>query len=154
MQDFQAKVVIERGQFGDEAARQPRAHPGVEAFEQKRRAVGSHHDLLAAVDQRIQSVAELLLERAPLQKLHVVDEEQVDGAQLLLERRGVAGLESLREAVHEPLGREVQHLGVGVALLHLPRDGVKEVRLAHAYPRVDVERVIFERLIRRVFGDL
>ncbi len=99
-------------------------------------------------------MAKLLLEGAALEKLHVVDEEEIDGAKLLLERRGVAGLESLREAVHETLRRQVQHLCVRIARLHFPRHRMQEMRLAHADASVNIKRIVLQRLIGRAFGDL
>ena len=62
----------------DEAAGEARAHALVEGLEVGRRPVGGDHDLPAGVDQGVERVAELRLDRLALQELQVVDEQQVD----------------------------------------------------------------------------
>ncbi len=85
-----AKVVVHRADLGHEPAAEPRAHAHVELVELGRRPVGSDHDLTAAVDQRVQRVTELLLDGRALQELHVVDQQDIDLAELVLEGEGVA----------------------------------------------------------------
>ena len=154
LQHLVAQVVIHRADLGDETAGQPRAHPRVEAFELHWRAVGRHHHLLAAIDQRIQRMAEFLLEGAALQKFDIVDEQDVDGADLVLECHRVAGLQRFGETVHEALGRQVEQLGFRLAVLDLPGDGVEQMGFAEADLGVDVERIVAQRLIGDRFGHL
>ena len=80
------KVFVERADVDAEPALEARQHALVERVEIGRRPIGGDDDLTAGVDQRIQRVAELLLDRLALEKLHVVDDQHVDAAQPLLER--------------------------------------------------------------------
>ncbi len=115
-----------------------------------RRPVGRHYHLAPTIDERVQRVAELLLDGRALQELHVIDQEDIDLAQLLLEGERVAGAQCLHESGHEPLGRQIEHLGLRPPLLHVPRDGMQQVCLAEAHIAVDEERV--EQLLRRGEG--
>ena len=78
VQDFVAELVLHGPDLGDEAAAKPRAHAHVELVELGRRAISGDHHLPPAVDQRVQRVAELLLDGRALQELHVVDQQDVD----------------------------------------------------------------------------
>ncbi len=132
LEDLVAQLVIHGADLGHEPAAEPRPHAHVELVELGRRPVGRHHHLPPAVDQRVQRVAELLLDGRALQELHVVDQENIDIAQLLLEGERVTRAQGLHEARHEALGGEVEHLGFGLALLHLPRDGVQQMGFAQS----------------------
>ena len=149
-QDLVAKLVVHDADLGHEPAAKPRPHAHVELVELGRRPVRRHHHLPPAVDQRVQRVAELLLDGRPLQELHVVDEQNVDLAQLLLEGERVARAQGLHEARHEALGGEIEHLRLGLPLLHVPGNGVQQMGLAEAHAAVDEERV--EQLLRRGEG--
>ena len=83
----------------------------------------------------------------PLQELHVVDQENVDLAQLLLEGERVARAQGLHEARHEALGGEIEHLRFGLALLHVPRDGVQQMGFAE--PDIAVHEQGVEQRLRR-----
>ena len=50
-----------------------------------RRPGRRHNDLTGVIDEGVQRVAELGLDGAALQELHVVDDEHIDGAQPFLE---------------------------------------------------------------------
>ncbi len=65
-----------------------------------------------------------------------------------------ARLQRFGEAVHEAFRREVQQLGLGLAALHFPGDGVQEVGLAEADLRMEIERVVAQRMIGDRFGHL
>ena len=60
------------------AAGQPRAHALVERLEIAGRPVGGDDDLAARVEQRVERVAELVLNRLALQKLRVVEDQEID----------------------------------------------------------------------------
>ena len=77
--------------LGDEAALQARAHAVVEAVELTRRPGRSHHHLAAAVEQRVDDVLELLLGLLAAHELEVVDQQDVDAAELVLERHARPG---------------------------------------------------------------
>ena len=98
LQDLVAELVVHGPDLGDEAAAEPRAHAHVELVELGRRAISGDHHLPPAVDQRVQRVAELLLDGRALQELHVVDQQNVDLAELLLEGEGVARAQRLRRS--------------------------------------------------------
>ena len=149
-QDLVAELIVHDADLGDEAAAKPRPHAHVELVELGRRPVGRHHDLPSAVDQRVQRMAELLLDGRPLQELHVVDQQNVDLAQLLLEGERVAGAQGLHEAGHEALGGEIEDLGLGLPLLHVPGDGVQQMGLAEPHAAMDEQRI--EQLLRRGEG--
>ncbi len=83
-QHFDAHIVIGSGHFERNATLKARADTNVERFQFRRRAVGGDHDLLGAVEQRVQEMAELMLDRLALQELHVVDDQKIDVAQLFL----------------------------------------------------------------------
>ena len=93
-------------------------------------------------------MTELLLDGRTLQELHVVDQENVDPAQLLLEGERIARAQGLHEARHEALGGEIEDLRLGLALLHVPGDGVQQVGFAEAHIAVH-EQGIEQRLGRR-----
>ena len=107
VEDFDAQRLVEAADLDAEAAGEARAHALVEAVEIGRRPVGGDDDLAMAVDQRVERVAELLLDRFALQELDVVDDQYVDAAQLLLEGDRGLRLERGDEAIHEALGGEI-----------------------------------------------
>ena len=122
--------MIQRADLGDEAALQARAHAVVEAVELVRRAGRSHHDLTAAIEERVDDVLELLLGLLAVHELEIVDQQDVDDAELVLEGDGILAADGLDELVAEALGRQIEHLGLGRAAFHLPGDGVQKMRLA------------------------
>src|SRR5690606_22544977 len=84
-QHFDAHFIVGRGHFKRNAALKTRTDTHIERFQFGRRAVGGNNDLLCAVEQRVQEMAELVLDRLALQELHVVDNEKVDIGKLFLE---------------------------------------------------------------------
>ena len=76
------------------------------------------------------------------------------GAELVLERHRVLALDGLDELVAEALRRQVEHVGLGRAPLHLPGDGVLEMGLAEPDAGVQVERIEAALLGEHGFGDL
>src|SRR5262245_10411572 len=140
LKDLEAQRRIERANLGDEPALQARAHAIVEALELRWGPGRSDHHLLAAIEQRIDDVLELLLGLLPAHELEVVDQQHVDGAELVLESQGVLALDGLDELIAEALGRQVERLGLALAL-HLPSDGVLEVRLTEPDVGMQIERI-------------
>jgi hypothetical protein len=88
-QHFQAHLVVRRLDFDGDAALQPRTHPRIERFQLPWRPVGGDHDLAGGIEQHVEQMAELVLDRLALQELHVVDDQQIDVAQRFLERQRV-----------------------------------------------------------------
>ena len=95
-----------------------------------RRTGRSHHDLAAAIEQCVDDVLELLLGLLALHEFEVVDQQDVDGAELVLEGDGILAAHGLHELIAEALGRQVEHLRFVGAALHLPGDGMQQMRLA------------------------
>ena len=83
----QPHAEIRRRHFQRNTAVQTGANAGFERFQFGRRPVCRNDDLLGAVQQHVDQMAELMLDRLALQELHVVDDQQVDIPQLLLQRQ-------------------------------------------------------------------
>ena len=141
LQDLETQLLVEIGDLDDETALHARAHAIVEAVELPRRTGRSDHDLAAAIQQRVDDVLELLLGLLALHELEIVDQQNVDGAELVLEGDGVLAAHGLHELIAEALGRQVEHLRLGRAPLHLPGDGMQQMRLAEPDMGMEVERV-------------
>ena len=75
-------------------------------------------------------------------------------AELVLEGHGVLALDGLDELVAEALGRQIEHAGLGCAPLHLPGDGMQQMRLAEPDAGVEVERIEAALLGEHGLGDL
>jgi hypothetical protein len=138
LQDGAAQVDVGRLDADHQPAGQARAHARLEGFELARRHVGGDDHLALGIDQRVEGVAELLLHRLALEELEVVDQQHVDGLEIVLEGDGVAVLQGGDEMVHEALRGEIEHLDVGAGLADAPRDGVEQVGLALARRGMDV----------------
>src|SRR5207244_7240998 len=95
--------------------------------------------------QRVERMAELALRRLALEKLQVVDDEDVDAAQRLLEGERRLRLQCRYEAVHEFFGGEIEHLALADGISG-PGDRLQQVGLAEAHAGMDVERVEHDRI--------
>ena len=118
----------------DEAALQPRTHALVELVHLARRTGRGHHHLPAAIEQRVDDVIELLLGLGPVQELEIVDQQDVDRAELVLERQRIGAAQRLHELIAEALGRQIEHLRRRRATLHLPGDRVQQDASCRARP--------------------
>ena len=85
LQHAEAHRVVGRRHFERHAADEPGAHARLQRLQFRRRPVGGNDDLLGTVQQHVDKMAELVLDRLALQELHVVDDQKVDVAQLLLQ---------------------------------------------------------------------
>ena len=144
LDDLDAERLVEAAHVDAEPAGQARAHALLEALEIARRAVGGNDDLPPRIDQRVERMAEFLLDRFALQKLHVVDDEHVDAAQSLLEGDRRLRLQRGHETVHEFFRRQIDDAARICA--GLMGDRLQEVRLTQADRGVDVERVEQDRI--------
>ena len=142
LENGEAQLIGRRMQVGHDAAREPRAQAVLDAREVIRRLVGRDDDLLAGVNQRIESVEELLL-RVVLadQELQVIHHQHMDRAQLRLELHGVVAAQRRDEAVHEFLRRHIGDGEVRILLAERPGDGVHQMRLAQAHAAIKKQRV-------------
>ncbi len=82
-------------------------------------------------------MAELLLDRLALQELHVVDDQDVDAAQVLLEIERLIVADRGGEAPHEVFGREIHDPGLVLAGDGRVGDRLQKVRLAEAHRGVE-----------------
>ncbi len=131
-EDRDPQLLVERADLDHKAACEARADPLVQRLKLGRRTVGGDDDLTAGIDQRVDRVAELGLDRLALDELNVVEDEQVDAAQpLLVGERGLR-LQGIDETVHEAVGGQVDH--PATALPRRMADAVQQMRLAEATP--------------------
>ena len=141
-----AQLLIERPDIDAESAGQPRAHPFLEAFQIGRRTIRRDHNLTPGIKQRIERVAELLLDHLALQELDIVDDEKIDGTHLLLESDRVLRAQRRHESVHEFLGGEIDHAAAGACASM--RDGLDDMRLSETDIGVDEQRIEHHGLAR------
>src|SRR4029077_10506296 len=106
-ENFHPQRLVEPADFDAKAAGQTRPDSFFETFEIARRPVGCDHDLPAGIDQGIERMTELLLNRLTLEKLDVVDHQEIDRAQPFLESDCRLRLEGGDETIHESLGGEI-----------------------------------------------
>ncbi len=151
LQNLHAQFFVERADVDAEPALEAREHALVESLEIGRRTVGGDDDLLAGVDERVQRVAELLLDRLALQKLHIVDDQHVDVAQLLLEGDRRMLRQRRDEAAHELLGRQIEH--ATLIVIGRARDRLQQMRLAESDGGMRVERIEQRMLAGTGVGD-
>ena len=106
-------------------------------------AVAGEHDLVAAVEQGVEGVEELLL-RALLagEELDVVDEQHVRAAVAAAEFLDVAAADRVDELVGELLAGQIDHPRARLAAEQLVADGLHEVGLAETRAAVDEERIV------------
>ena len=86
-------------------------------------------------------MAEFVLDRFPLQELHVVDDQEVDVAQLLLERQRIVVADGGGEAPHEIFRRQVDDPRFRVLLEGLGGDRLQEMGLAEPDGGVKEKRI-------------
>ena len=139
-----ARVEIGWVDVGDEPRLEAIAQAVLECGEVARQAVRGQDELAARVMQRVERVEELLLgARLGLQELHVVDQQDVDAAKVLLEAVDVAAaVEGAQEAVGERLGRRVADGESTAVRAHVVADRVQQVGLADTGRAVEEERVV------------
>ena len=76
------------------------------------------------------------------EELNVVDEQDVDVAELVAERGHLVVADGVDHLVGELFAGDVADGGVGLAALYVVADGVHEMGLAHADAAVEEERVV------------
>ncbi len=91
----------------------------------------------------------------PLQELQVVDHQHVDSPHRFLERKRGLGAQRRDEAVHEPLGGEIEHFAIA-AVVAGPGDRLQQMGFAEPDGGMDIERIEHQRLAaaagRHLFG--
>src|SRR5690606_338364 len=94
-----------------------------------------------AVEQRVQEMAELVLDGFALQELHVVNHEKVDIAKLFLEVQRIVVADGGGEAPHEIFCRQINDAGLFLALERGGGDCLQEVSLAKTNGSVNEKRI-------------
>ncbi len=145
LENFKSQLFAERPHLDDQSAGEPRANAIIEALEIGRRAIGGDDHLTTGVDQRVERMAELRLGRFALQELQVVDHQNADSTQGFLEGEGGLRAQRGNKAVHELLGRKVEHLPLTRCVAG-PGHGLQQMRLAEAHARMDVKRIEHHRV--------
>src|SRR5262249_32872633 len=77
---------------------------------------------------------------AALEKLQIVDNQNVDSSNRFLKRQGGLAAQRRDKAVHETLGGQVKHLAVAGAVAR-PRDRLEQMGFAPSDRGMDVQRV-------------
>ena len=134
-----------------EANAQARAHALVQRLQIVRRPVRRHDHFAPGVEQRVQRVTELRLDRLSLEKLRVVEDQQIDRPQALLERDRGLRLQGGDETVHEFLGRQIDDRAAlaGCGMRHR----LQEMSFAEADGRMDEQRAEGRGAPADVLGD-
>ena len=145
-------LAIQNREFGFQIRRLDIHHQApfksrTKALHQTRRLLGrrvaGQHNLLLVIVEFIERMEELFL-RALFagQDLHVVHQQHVGGAIVLMEERHAVGSDALDELIHEALGGGVYHSRFAEAIQQRPADRVQQVCLAYAGASIDKKRVI------------
>src|SRR3984893_10300271 len=142
LENFDPQRLVEPANFDAEPAGQPRPDSVFETFEITRRPIGRDHDLPAGIDQGIQRMTELLLDRLALKKLNVVDHEDIYRPKTFLESDRCLCLEGGDETIHEPLRGEIDDpppcRGGGM------RDGLEKMGLPQSDRGMEIERIVVQ----------
>src|ERR1700726_200997 len=148
---FDPQGLVEPADFDAKPAGQARPDSFFETFEIARRPIGRDHDLPAGIDQGIQRMTELLLDRLALKKLNVVDHEDIYRPKTFLESDRCLCLEGGDETIHESLRGEVDDspLGPGGGM----RDGLEKMGLPQSDRGMEIERIVEQRVRRSRAGD-
>ena len=126
-----------RDETHGEARKQARFDP----VQRLGRAIGGKDQALALGQERVDRVEQFLL-RGGLadDELDIVDEQQIEAAQARLELDHLVLLQRLDEFDHEAFGAAIEDAAARMGLEEAVADGVQEVGLALAGPRLEIER--------------
>jgi len=137
---FDPQRLVEPADFDAKPAGQTRPDSFFETFEIARRPIGRDHDLPAGIDQGIQRMTELLLDRLALKKLNVVDHEDIYRPKTFLESNRCLCLKGGDETIHESLRGEIDDpppcRGGGM------RDGLEKMGLPQSDRGMEIERIV------------
>src|SRR5690606_17901532 len=122
-----------------------RTNANIKRFEFRRSAVGCNNNLFRAIEQRIEQMAELVLDRFALKKLHVINHQQVDITQLLLERERLVIADSGCKAPHEIFSCQINDTCLFLSLNGSGSDCLQQVGFAKANGRMNEKRVKAKR---------
>src|SRR5580704_1480887 len=143
-ENFDPQRLVEPADFDAKPAGQPRPDSFFETFEIARRPIGSDHDLPAGIDQGIQRMTELLLDRLALKKLNVVDYEDIYRPKTFLKSDRCLCLKGGDETIHESLRGEVDDPPLGPR--GSMRDGLQKMGLPQSDRGVEIERIVEQRV--------
>ena len=126
-----------------QARTETRTHTLSETGQLLRRQIRGNHDLLLVVVQGVKRMEELLHRRLfTRQKLDIVNQQNVNIAVNLLERRTLIVTNRVNEIVRELLRIHVAHPQIRVQILGVVADRVQQVGLTQARTAVDEQRVV------------
>jgi hypothetical protein len=129
--------------IGHEAPDEAGAQPFLETLDGGRGSIGGEHNLMARLVEGVEGVEEFLLRSLFAgQGVHVVEEEEVDGAVGLAEKGHAAQPNGGDELVDELFGGDVANAGLGPGGGEVVTDGVEEVGLAKAGTAVNEQGVV------------
>ena len=139
--------LVEPSDFDAKTASQARSYSFVETFEIARRPVGRDHDLPAGIDQGIERMTELLLNRLALEKLDVVDHKKINRSQPFLESDRRLRFEGGDETIHKSLSGEIDDFVLcrGGSM----RGGLEKVSLTQSDRSVEIKRIEKQWVSRR-----
>jgi hypothetical protein len=140
---------VSRLQLGGQAPFETRSQPLLDVGDFRRRRIGRDHDLLAAIEERVEGVEKFLLRTVlARQELDVVDQQHVDLTVALAKLLQLAVLDRADVVVGELLRRDVENLEVLSVLLDEMPDRLHQVGLAQADAAMQEKRIVGPR--RRV----
>src|ERR1700724_3288566 len=150
-ENFDPQRLVEPADFDAKPAGQTRPYSFFETFKIARRPIGRDHDLPAGIDQGIQRMTELLLDRLALKKLNVVDHEDIYRPKTFLESDRCLCLEGGDETIHEPLRGEIDDPPPcqGGSM----RDSLKKMGLPQSDRGMEIEWIVGQRVRRSRAGD-
>ena len=126
-----------------QARAETRTHTLSETGQLLRRQIRGNHDLLLVVVQGVKRMEELLHRRLfTRQKLDIVNQQNVNIAVNLLERRTLIVTNRVNEIVRELLRIHVAHPQIRVQILGVVADRVQQVGLTQTRTAVDEQRVV------------
>ncbi len=143
LKDGDLGLEVRRLDVGDEAPLEAGAEAVFEVRQLLRRPVRRDDDLLHRLVERIEGVEELFLGALFAgEELDVVDQEDVDVAELVAEAGHLVVADGVDHLVGEFFTGDVGDGGVRLAAFYVVADGVHEVGLAHADAAVEEEGVV------------
>src|SRR6516165_1373287 len=107
-EDPPPEILVEVAEFDREAAGEPRFYTLVDPIEFSWRTIGRKYHLLTRIAGLIDDVTELLLYRPALEELHIVDDQEVESADLVLELDRGLRLQGRDELLREAISRQIE----------------------------------------------
>ena len=141
--DGDASFEIGRLEFGDKAGFEAGDEPLLQVGDFGGGAVTGEDDLLVRVEERVESMEELLLQALFAgEEVDVVDEQEIYMAIAPAEIGRGAVLDGVDELIGKLLGGDVDHLAAVVHMTDVMANSLHEMGLAEPDTTVDEERIV------------